>query len=844
MQDVLLSALAQGALLLTANRRLARHWSRVYDAAQLAGGAQAWPAPAIRAWQDWVTESIEAQLPDRITPSNFAERRGWFKIIDEGPLLDRQATADGAAQAWALCQQYQLPLHHAAFEQAADTAKFRGWALEFERRVDRNHWLPAARREQWLAEQLPVTHREVWLDGFDETTPAQRALLSRLRYNVYAGVAQPAASVTRSSFPDARAEIRAAACWTRTLLESGNAQTVGVVVPDLGKLRPAVEAAFEDVLGAPLFNISLGRALSEWPIVADALLWLRWLARPLDIGSTGVLLRSPFIRGAASERGARARFDVMLREENVLEVTTARTAGGPPILAETLGRAKALLAAQPRQQSPAAWARAIPGLLEAGGWPGDRTQSSAERQALARWQQVLQEFAALDLVEAAMPFAQAVSLLTDLAGEAIFQPETAEMPVQILEALQAAGSRFDALWVAGLTDSVWPAPAKPNPFLPRSLQREFDLPHATPERELRFAREVTGRLLRSAPAVIFSYPEREGDEELRPSRLILPYPDAAPVARDYPGYAIAAALEETRDTTAPKLPEGERVRGGTNILSWQSQCPFRAYAAFRLKANEWTEPEPGLSAMERGNALHAALAALWKRFGSRAALAAAGEQGRDEALREAVITGCAGLVPQGRERLIELEGIRLRAVLEDWIELDFERGPFTVDETEFNVDLTPAGPPIQARADRIDRLPGGELVLIDYKSTAPGKKVWAGERPDNLQLPVYAVAMPETPSAIVFAQLKRGEHKFDGLAAREGLMPGVKAPPQGWDAQLTEWREVIRRIWNEFQEGRADVDPKDNGRPCGQCHLHSLCRVYDTGIWINHGVAEDADDAG
>ena len=96
----------------------------------------------------------------------------------------------------------------------------------------------------------------------------------------------------------------------------------------------------------------------------------------------------------------------------------------------------------------------------------------------------------MDLVEAVMPFGQAVTLLADLAGEAIFQPETAEMPVQILEALQAAGSHFDALWVMGMTDSAWPAPAKPNPFLPRALQREFDLPHATPERELRFTTPV------------------------------------------------------------------------------------------------------------------------------------------------------------------------------------------------------------------------------------------------------------------------------------------------------------------------------------------------------------------
>jgi hypothetical protein len=153
MQDALLSALAQGALLLTANRRLARHWRIVYDEQQKANGATAWPAPAIRAWPDWVTESIDSLVPDHLIPTPFAERRGWFKIIDAGPLLDQQATADGAAQAWALCQQYELPLAHPSFDQTDDTAKFRDWAHDFERRANKNNWLPAARREQWLAEQ-------------------------------------------------------------------------------------------------------------------------------------------------------------------------------------------------------------------------------------------------------------------------------------------------------------------------------------------------------------------------------------------------------------------------------------------------------------------------------------------------------------------------------------------------------------------------------------------------------------------------------------------------------------------------------------------------------------------
>lgn len=830
MQDHVLEALEQGALLLTANRRLTRQWRHAYEARRLAGGEAVWAAPAVRAWPDWVSESIDALLPDRLIPTPFAELRAWRRIIGDSPLLDRQATAEGAAQAWALCQQYRVPLDHAGFADNEDTTQFRGWAREFERGVDRRLWLPAARRESWLAEQMQPLAREVWLDGFDEITPAQRALLDRLKWRRHEGEAAPAGAVTRAKFADALAEIEAAARWARTLLEDGRARNVGIVVQNLAGLRPTVEAVFEDVLGGPLFNISLGRPLTEWPVVADALRLLRWLAKPLEIGEAGVLLRSPFLRGAAEERAARAALDRRLRDENVLEVTAGYARSlGPAILAECLGRALQLAAGQAKQ-SPGAWARVFPELLAAAGWPGDRTQSSAERQAMARWKQLLDEFAALDMVEGALGLGAAVSLLEELAGQEIFQPETAEMPVQILEALQAAGSRFDAMWAMGLTDTAWPGPARPNPFLPRALQRELDLPHATPERELRFAREITDRLLRSAATVVLSHPERDGEEELRPSRLILPYAEATPETRVFGGYEIGAALEEGWDRTAPPLPAEGKIRGGTGALSDQSVCPFRAFARVRLRAEEWPEPEPGLSALERGVVLHGALAVLWKRFGSRAALGASTAAEREAAFADAVETGCKDLPTAGREELVRLEKIRLRAVLEAWLELDFERGDFTVEHVEHDFDLTAAGPPMRARADRIDRLATGETVVIDYKSSAPGKRVWEGERPDNLQLPLYAVALPETPGAIVFAQLKRGEHKFDGYGSAKEMLPGVKVPEAGWDAQLDEWRGTVTKIWNEFKDGRADVDPKDGGKPCANCHLHSLCRVYDTGL--------------
>jgi probable DNA repair protein len=831
MQNALLGALNQGALLLTANRRLARHWRQSFDTACQVGGYRVWETPFIRAWSDWVKESIDLLLPDVVTPSDFAERRVWLRIIGDAPLLDRAATAASAAQAWARCQQYEVSLDHPDFGITEDTARFRDWAMAFEQLLEKNRWLPVARREQWLTEAGELTGREVWLDGFDEVTPAQKRLLSGLRTRVYEPSFLPAGAVTRHSYPDSRAEIRAAASWVRTQLEDGPARSVGIVVPNLRGLRSEVEATFEDVLGRSVFNISLGLPLAEWPIIADALAWLRGLDGPLEVGDAGGLLRSPFFLGAEEECSARALFDFKLRSEQLMRVTADRMRDPQiPLFGEAIGRAQMLVRAQSRPLSPGDWARIFPELLAAGGWPGPRALSSAERQALARWQGLLREFAALDLVEGPVSFNEAATMLTGLANEAIFQPETKEMPIQILEALQAAGSQYDALWVMGLTDTQWPPSARPHPFLPRPLQRELDLPHATPERELLFAHAVTDRLLRSAPVVIFSHPNRDGEEALRPSRLISYYPDHAPHSRNFPGYAIAEPLEERADQSAPPVPAGEKVSGGASVLTQQSKCPFQAFATVRLGANKWPDPEPGLSPRERGITLHNALEWLWQHFRSCDALVRATDAERNAAIRDASRAGCLRLASQGRKHLIELEQRRLETLLADWIQVDCERGDFVVETTETKLDFRAVGIPIDGKPDRIDRLPGGERVLLDYKSTTPGRKSWEGDRPDNLQLPLYAIGLAEPPAAIAFAQVKAGEHKFDGLAAAENLLPGVTVPEHDWSQQLAEWRAVINKIWAEFQSGRADVDPKGSGAPCARCHLHSLCRIYDTNL--------------
>ena len=60
------------------------------------------------------------------------------------------------------------------------------------------------------------------------------------------------------------------------------------------------------------------------------------------------------------------------------------------------------------------------------------------------------------------------------------------------------------------------------------------------------------------------------------------------------------------------------------------------------------------------------------------------------------------------------------------------------------------------RIDRIDRLADGARVLIDYKSGLADAD-WRGERPDNPQLPLYALLRPKHLVAVAYGRINAAE---------------------------------------------------------------------------------------
>ena len=326
------------------------------------------------------------------------------------------------------------------------------------------------------------------------------------------------------------------------------------------------------------FNISLGEPLSSYPLVAAAFLARDAAHAEMDFLGASRLIRSPYIAGADSEMTKRARLDAGLRKVAGAKIDLARlrraiaklTAPGDrygtpacPVLSRHLADlakfAKENLSGSRR---PAEWGKAISGLLDLIGFPGERRLDSAEYQTLKKFHEAIAGFAALDRVAGRMRFADACARLARITADTLFQPEAPDVPIQVLGIIEAAGMEFDHLWVMGLTDEAWPVSARSNPLVPVALQRAAGVPESSAGSSLELDRRRTQGWLGAAREVVLSHPLREEDRELAPSPLVRGISEAKLADLVLPEYdglrdTIRRARREERelDSRAPAIPK-------------------------------------------------------------------------------------------------------------------------------------------------------------------------------------------------------------------------------------------------------------------------------------------------
>ena len=846
-------ALAAGGTILTPTARLAARLRAEYALAQSAAGLRAWPTPDIRTldrfledtWRAWLYTAPSHSAPTLLT--HVQALSVWEQCIPAGdwPLLDLPGAAANALRAWNLAQAYRLPLNSGAFQAHEDSLAFLHWTREYEQRCRDERWLDEATLPDFLTTHIRAREidlpRRIFYTGFDPLPPIVDEFFSDVLHArpLATPLHHPVPSLLR--FPSPAEEARAVALWARASLMRNPSARLALIVPDLDSRRLELEhtlrleLAPEPFSPSAPFHIALGAPLAATPPVCAALAWLTLLLEGLPTTEALALLRSPYLAHAPGESVARAELDLSLRRRNRYSISISdiiRYAGSCPSLHAAATTCRAQANTLPDRAYPHIWAEAFANLLTAAGWPSAPNLTSPEYQAVQAWTHLLASFASLDATLPPLNQSAALSRLRRMALSQLFQVQNEGAPLQVMGPLESAGLDFDALWLTSADERNFPAPANPNPFLPLSLQRAARVPGSSSDQSLAFSTHLLARIGRAAPSLTCSYADHSGDEPIRPSPLIAGAWEQQPTSLRLHS---PAPLDRLAQPTGPAVSDPHQP-GGAYLVRNMALCAFRAFAAHRLACKDLDDPEPGVTPPVHGSALHKAMEMFWAETQSSSALAVLSPADLSARIERCVDAALASL---DGHPLQTVERQRLLTTLAEWLELENARDPFTVLDREHKTAAEIGGIHLDVRIDRIDSLPDGRRLFLDYKTGSVGKNVWLNDRPSEPQLPLYAVTANPPPDGLAFAQVRTGEMRLSGAVAGQPLaqLAEQKLDADSFAAQLPLWRERLTTLAARYASGDASLDPMPQA--CNDCPYPPLCRIHDTNIAAGE---EDTDD--
>ncbi len=872
--------LRKGGQVVTASDRAARALASAFHHARLIEGLAAWPAPNIQDWKNFARAAWEQRADARLLLNPAQEEALWVEIAGQDPSLatllegPRHRLAVLAMEAHELLCSYapQFLRTPARVAWQQDAAAFSDWLAAFDEACRAENLISFSRLPRELISLLKAdtaVRPPLLLAGFDRILPAQRSLFDAWGEWHEAAQGESAGEVHFHETADFQAELTACAIWCHRQLAANPDARLLVVTQAAGTRRGEIERAFLRSTGAA-FEFSLGVPLSQVALPRAAHLLMRWLDGALDEQELDWLLSTGHAAANSQETAALQAYMRALRRYGLERAQWTLTAflGErcaskllPAPWVERITAAQHLLAGfTQRQQTPLDWAELVPLLLDELQFAGARTLTSAEEQAHRRWQQAVENCGSLGFDGRKIGWKDFLSQLGHALDETLFAPESRNAPIQIAGPAESAGLAADTIWFLGADEDAWPASGSTHPLLPIEVQREAGMPHATPQLDWELAESISRRILASAQKVHFSYAKQSETAVARPSRLIAKLAgEARKLSAELRAPAAPSPLTVAfNDRSRIPFPPG-KVKGGANVLTAQSQCPFKAFATARLAAESWKPAEAGLTAAQRGNLLHAVMHTVWagppegirthadlKSLTNMEAFVA-------DHVRRALTQQ---LKPPHRElmprRYLELEEQRLTKLVSEWLEYEAARVEFEVAETEVKRTVHLAGLTLDLRLDRVDRLKDGSLLVIDYKSGNVSPNAWELPRPEDVQLPLYAgFALDrehEQLGGLVFAKVRAGELEFVGRVFDPAV--NLKAGLKGTNSlvknklsleQLFEWREYIEQLAKDFVAGRAEVDPRDPPKTCERCGLQALCRIQEREAQLEYDIDDQED---
>lgn len=758
----------------------------------------------------------------------------WMKQLATETGSVHQGLLNKAYEAWSRCQLWQIDVNSIHFDHTEQTKQFQKWSNAFLLKLNQLNLITNELLIPYLIKQTnPCLPSQIVWFCFDEYTPLQTSLQQYFENqgipNQHLDLSHQQCEQLLLAADDEQYELNTLINWLKQQLTMDQ-KRIGVVVPDLNQKASQLNRLLQRHFQKDQFNISLGKTLSDYALVAHALTWLGLDKRVLKQEHAALVLSSPFLAFSKEEILARAQFlqDNSLLQERVIDnnLFNKELTKKVPKLAAVLEA----IANYPKTASPNTWITLFQERLAGLGFPGEYALDSSNYQCYQRLQLLFDEFKQLNLLVPTMSSYEAIKIMADLAQTTIFQPEQiTAAPIQILGLLEAAGCQFDALWVIGMTDDCLPQKTKLSPFIPIMLQKEQGLPYTSPEKEFELAHKTITRFERATPTIVFSYPKYSDAQSNLPTPLL---------TNLTPFLSIEENMDLTNNhtnkivyTETYQLPldPTHPYQGSTSLLANQAKCPFRAFAAHRLHLKKSQETSEGPNALERGMIIHQIMEQFWQQVNNQHALLLLDEESLAKIIDNAInkaITPYQARRKYSFPPIIQcVERKRLKHLVEELLIWEKQRPDFSVTQVEENYSFELANIHFDVRIDRLDTVENNQKWVIDYKSTLPQKSPWQEDRPTEPQLLLYAL-LDDQINTILYIELKNGRVACKGLSEEDDKIKGIKTiqEKESWSALRKQWHQQLESLAKEFHDGECAPKPIHKS-VCEQCSFSDLCRL-------------------